>query len=361
MPLKRLQESLVEVVNSPESNTVKARIVKKIGTAIVNSLEGMRAEGVNRETIARAAREQIAVLRELESEQFSSTLRFSILVSLSRLERLLRWLGGSIESTASVRKELVKTVSELAGKKGRQEDLRLALDRLVSVAFKEAVIAFLDGQPSRAFTTPLDETRLFLERLSNSNPEGISKPVRELLERRKWFLERISNPESLRSKIEMRRERRLNISSQIEEAKTIKELNTLEQRIHGLRFDRALDRKTSNLLLSEIRKRKQEISKELVGKTNRPQKPKLERYKGHVWLGRWIPLYRLERYLRNIPPRRQLRALADFQSAKRGSPLGNAAIEALREAQEIHVREHGKPTDVITLLREMEQRGKRIE
>lgn len=358
-----LERQLRSAFNSMTSNTTRARIVKKNGVAFLQQLEKMHKAGVKIQEIEQCANRYLKALNEVSVGEPASTrnsLQFSSFFVLKSLERL-RATSNKKLTPSERAKEEIRRLAELPASRRVEIDLVKKINALSNIALREAVGLFLEGKSSKDCTKPLTDARSFLMSLDSS---VLSPETKKLIAEKKRFLNSMCQHSSIRNSVERNRVIRTLVVSSIEKANTLSSINRVDQRISYFLSRKWLNPETAELLHSEVQQKRKAISEKMMSKHPKPKTFKFERFAGHVWLGQWVPLYKLKNFLSGLSEIKARRALTTFNPRpriKQGKPLGAEALKILSEAEKRFEAENpGKKPTLAALLEFMEQTGRRV-
>ncbi|MFH1234829.1 MAG: hypothetical protein V1493_04435 [Candidatus Diapherotrites archaeon] len=346
------------------------KVIPKIERASVYSLLAMEKRGANVYEIERAARQLQGTIEELEANsQSSRTVLYPLFIFYQRIGRTMADIRRRSGKPASRSEQLQADIIRIAGERSTP-GAEQALLALIKLAKREAIKKYLEGDPSKSFTAPLEETTAFLERLKRASPPGLSKSNRNLIEKGILSIDELVSPIAMASRIESVRTRRQAIDNAIRRAQTLDEVNSAESKIWEAGFEKGVDDQAIEALWRRANRKRKIVSAKIVEGLPQPRETRYEKMPGHVFFGIgtgnrpvWLQLRKLEAYLSKVPEKKQLDALAEFVIPLGGKKvsLGHLAKNAIYAAQkEYGERNGGRKANIMALLRILEEKGKPI-
>ncbi|MCX8189817.1 MAG: hypothetical protein N3F05_01145 [Candidatus Diapherotrites archaeon] len=366
MSPQEVEAHLMFSFRSKASNTTRAKVVKACHQSFMRGLNKMETAGADFSIVERVAKSYLNTLQEISRGEPSAVrhqIEFSSASILKFIEHMRAKTFRNLPGSERAKLELYLLTASRAGGTQLQEEISRRIRIVAGAAVQEASMIFLDGQPTGDFTKPLKGARRFLMGLQER--PAVSEKNRELIHKIGGFLASMCDPAKLRERIETVNVRKTELVSAADRAKNIRSLAEVDTRRAALHLSHEIDGPTSSGVSQITRGKRKEISTKILSRMPAPKQAKFERYEGHVWLGRWVPLYKLKRYLSGMPQKKAYLALADFKplpTLRKSKPLGFEALKLIREAEIMFNAEKpvAKPT-IIELLEFMERKGRKIK
>jgi len=156
-------------------------------------------------------------------------------------------------------------VQEYAAVVGKTPELCDEMQSLAGLALREARRAFIRDSSSMEFRRPLTYTADFLERLLGSGEPGINERTRIVIEKELYLLKEVLNPEQMQTAVDsIRRAEGL-----VRNAKELSNLREAEAIARRLRSDSLIDNPLMEKVISNIERKRTEISDRLMGRTEK--------------------------------------------------------------------------------------------
>ncbi len=371
VPLEKQGAALVRAFGEGPSIPVRKILLGKSTSAAFSNLRAMQRSGVEKKKIIAALKQHIKELRriyEMESGALRSRLNYHILLFEEELRRI------DPKAVRSKHLNFKQRIYAMSKERGKSAALSTEIGIFADHAARQAFFLYMEGQPSRAFSAPVEEAIAFLKGLRKMEFPGLTKSVQRKIDETLSFLEKRTSPVYVRERVEAIRRNRLKAMEQIGKANSLRELRRIEREVLEMGFDDKIDNATMHRLVKKLDEKREKISKAIVGKVKPVERerakvkaPRFERRDGYVWIGgQWIPKYTLENFLRGKRGKRLFDALELFEPKKRGrrkkpSALGQRAVKEYKAARERYKEKYGVYPSPRVLLEFMEREGKPID